>query len=83
MDIRFGAGTIQSRAGLCQEADILITCDMNLLEMKPKGIEEIHCVLVDEAQFLSAKHIEQLREISKFLNSRKEHNIILDLHQIR
>ena len=61
MDSRFGAEVVRSRAGLEQNADVLIDTHMNLLELPhPK----IHCVLVDECQFLEVKHIEQLREMT-------------------
>jgi len=61
MDTRFGADVIKSRAGLEKEADVLITPSTNILTLKP---DNVHCVLVDESQFLSPKHIEQLRKIT-------------------
>jgi thymidine kinase len=61
MDVRFGKGQIKSRAGLEMSADILVNEDTNLLEL---AVENIQCILVDEAQFLSAVHIEQLRQIT-------------------
>ena len=61
LDDRFGADTVRSRAGLEQSADVLITEDTDLLSLEHEGI---NCVLVDEAQFLSPKHIEQLRSIT-------------------
>ncbi|SCA63376.1 Thymidine kinase [Chlamydiales bacterium SCGC AG-110-M15] len=61
MDDRFGKETIKSRAGLEAEADILVSADTDLLNYDYSGIM---CVLVDEAQFLSATSINQLREIS-------------------
>ena len=64
MDIRFGADAIKSRAGLTQDADILITPDMDLLACRGGDTSPIHCVLVDEVQFLLPRHIEQLREIT-------------------
>ena len=63
MDTRFGKERIKSRAGLEQDADILITADMNLLEIPPEQ-RTASCVLVDEAQFLSPVHIDQLRLIT-------------------
>lgn len=59
---RFGADTVKSRAGLEQQADILINSSTNLLTHQPTY--KIHCVLVDECQFLDPKHIDQLREIT-------------------
>ncbi len=61
LDVRFGKGSIKSRAGLEMTADILVSSDTKLLEMNWNGIS---CILVDEAQFLSAQHIEELREIT-------------------
>lgn len=61
MDSRFGKENIKSRAGLEMAADILVSADTNLLEMEFTGV---NCLLVDEAQFLAAQLIEQLREIS-------------------
>lgn len=61
LDDRFGKGNIKSRAGLEMQADVLVRADTNLLELNLEGVS---CVLVDEAQFLSMGHIDQLREIS-------------------
>lgn len=61
LDVRFGKESIKSRAGLEMAADILVSADTKLLEMNWDGIS---CILVDEAQFLSAYHIEELREIT-------------------
>ena len=61
LDVRFGKERIKSRAGLEMQADILISSEESL-----RGIDysDINCILVDEAQFLSAKVIEELRYIS-------------------
>ncbi|MCH9633590.1 MAG: Thymidine kinase [Chlamydiae bacterium] len=61
LDDRFGKGSIKSRAGLEKSADILANEDTNLLNYNYEGID---CILVDEAQFISSKLIDQLREIS-------------------
>jgi thymidine kinase len=55
---------IKSRAGLEQTTDVLIHQDMNLLEVPLPADGNIHCVLVDEVQFLDPKHIDQLRLIT-------------------
>jgi len=60
-DDRFGKQSIKSRAGLEMDADILVTDESDLLDLDLTGID---CLLVDEAQFFSAKHIDQLREIT-------------------
>jgi thymidine kinase len=61
IDVRFGKEQIRSRAGLEMVADCLIQKDTSLLELDYSGIS---CVLVDEVQFLTAKHIEELREVT-------------------
>jgi len=64
MDTRFGRDTVRSRAGLQQEADVLIAEDTDLLAIPFAERDGISCVLVDEAQFLSPKHIDQLRTMT-------------------
>lgn len=61
LDTRFGQGCIKSRAGLEQEADLLIHPETSLLLV---DYTNVSCVLVDEAQFLSEKTIEELRRIT-------------------
>lgn len=62
LDERFGKQNIKSRAGLEKEADILVEPDTDLLIQLYEGID---CILVDEAQFLSAQVIDQLRHITR------------------
>ncbi|MCH9610476.1 MAG: Thymidine kinase [Chlamydiales bacterium] len=61
IDDRFGKNNIRSRAGLETEADILVEANTNLLLHK---FDKIDCLLVDEAQFLPAVIIDQLRTIT-------------------
>lgn len=61
LDTRFGKDQIQSRAGLQMQADILVNQGTNLLE---QNYANISCILVDEVQFLSMEHVDQLRAIS-------------------
>jgi thymidine kinase len=68
MDIRFGTELIKSRSGLEKDADVLINQDTNLLALPEAMRSPLHCVLVDECQFLAVKHIEQLREITLLWN---------------
>ena len=63
LDTRFGKENIKSRAGLEMQADILVSPTTNLLSVNFDGVS---CLLVDEAQFLSMEHVDQLREISLF-----------------
>jgi thymidine kinase len=60
-DIRFGKERIKSRAGLEMQADLLIANEESLRGIDYSGIS---CILVDEAQFLTAKVIEELRTIT-------------------
>jgi thymidine kinase len=61
LDSRFGKENIKSRAGLEMEADVLVSSGTDLLALDFKNVS---CILVDEAQFLSMEHIDQLREIA-------------------
>lgn len=61
MDTRFGKDSIKSRAGLEMKADILITGVESISSLDYTGVS---CILVDEAQFLSAAVIEELRRIA-------------------
>src|SRR5579872_3581769 len=65
LDTRFGKEQIKSRAGLEMSADILVTPETNLMDWDFEGVS---CLLVDEAQFLSAQVIEQLRKITLVKN---------------
>ena len=66
MDSRFGTDVVKSRAGLEQEADILLSSSTNILSI-PRA-DKLHCVLVDECQFLDPAHIDQLREVTEAWN---------------
>jgi thymidine kinase len=61
LDNRFGEATVKSRAGLSRDADLLVNPNSTL---SPDICRDIHCILVDEAQFLSSAVIEQLRRFS-------------------
>lgn len=61
LDDRFGAAAIRSRAGIEAHADLLVDADTRL---DPAVFAGIDCVLVDEAQFLSAAIIDQLRALT-------------------
>jgi thymidine kinase len=69
LDDRYGEGWIKSRIGLRAKATIFIPED-DLFEATRAQLEErnIHCVLVDEAQFLSRDQVYQLSEIVDRLN---------------
>lgn len=61
IDVRFGKDVVRSRAGLTRDADILVTPTTTLDKARFAGV---HCVLVDEAQFLSKALVEQLRDLA-------------------
>ena len=61
LDTRFGRENIKSGAGLSMEADVLIE---SLHSMKNIDYSGVHCILVDEAQFLSSEVIEELRRVT-------------------
>jgi len=68
-DDRFGDPAIYSRIGLKQEA-ILFEKGFNLyrhVERKIEEMGELHCVLVDEAHFLSKAQVAQLVTVTKRL----------------
>jgi thymidine kinase len=69
LDDRYGAGWIKSRIGLQARATIF-NSDDDLFEITRTHLEErnIHCVLVDEAQFLSRGQVYQLSEVVDRLN---------------
>jgi len=88
IDTRFGDTTINSRAGMISNADLVVKHDTDIRQAlystsfipnnklvypeKPTDLflgkdEVIDCILVDECQFLSKSHIDQLREISHFI----------------
>lgn len=61
LDDRFGKSHIKSRAGLEKSADILVD---DSTDLKSCNFEGINCILVDEAQFISTRVIDQLRDIT-------------------
>lgn len=61
LDTRFSAASIASRAGLEAIADLLVDPESKL---DPSQFENLDCVLVDEAQFLSVSVVEQLRRLT-------------------
>ncbi len=65
LDVRFGAGTVSSRIGLTAEATTFSTVD-NLLTIVETVLAEhpLHCVLIDEAQFLVREQVQQLGDVA-------------------
>ena len=69
LDDRYGTGFVTSRIGLQSEA-VSILPDEDLFARVSSLIVEkpLHCVLIDEAQFLSKKQVLQLGRISDHLD---------------
>ena len=68
LDTRYGPGKVGSRIGLSAPARV-ISGDDDLLAITRAELERqaIACVLVDEAQFLSKVHVQQLTDICDVL----------------
>lgn len=58
VDTRFGVSTIASRSGLEAQADVVVD---EHTELPASMFAGTHCVLVDEAQFLTPRAVEDLR----------------------
>ncbi len=69
LDDRYGVGKVSSRIGLESEA-ITFSQQDDLLEIATGAIkdEQLHCVLIDEAQFLTKDQVFQLGEVVDKLN---------------
>ena len=69
LDDRFGVGKVKSRIGIETEATSFRTDD-DLLELVTTlhQSENLHCVLIDEAQFLTKDQVFQLGEITDKLD---------------
>jgi thymidine kinase len=61
VDIRFGHDTVRSRAGLEHPADYLLEPGDRL---QANDLEGLHCILVDECQFLTSAMVDYLRELT-------------------
>lgn len=68
-DDRFGAGKVTSRIGIESDATTFRN-DTDLLEIVTSANAEqhVHCVLIDEAQFLTRDQVYQLSELTDKLN---------------
>lgn len=69
LDDRYEVGVIKSRIGLESDA-VAFTRETDLFESVQHGLSDqnIHCVLVDEAQFLTREQVYQVSEIVDRLN---------------
>ena len=71
IDTRFAKGIVYSRIGLKTQA-ISFHADFNFLHYVKDSLNQkpthIHCVLIDEAQFLTKQQVEQLSDIADEFN---------------
>lgn len=74
LDNRFGSGVVASRVGLKREAitfdedtdfKTIVQKQENLLQEQN---EKIHCILIDEGQFLTGKHVLDLTQIVDYMD---------------
>ena len=68
IDDRKKVGTIHSRVGIEKDAYALSkeesVSDVVEDRLEKRGYEQIHCVLVDESQFLTREHVIQLTDVT-------------------
>lgn len=64
IDNRFGEAKVTSRIGISQEA-LVFTTHSNLYEQIKQQVQQqpLHCILVDEAQFLTKSQVYQLSDV--------------------
>lgn len=64
IDDRFGSGKVTSRIGISQEA-LVFTDKTDLYQQIKQQIQQqpLHCILVDEAQFLTKTQVYQLSDV--------------------
>ncbi len=69
LDNRYGSGKVKSRIGIETSATVF-SKDDDLFEViaAQNGKETLHCVLVDEAQFLTREQVFQLGDVTDRLN---------------
>lgn len=64
LDDRYGIGKVSSRIGLQSEAQLFRPeTDMYHEIVKLNSDEKLHCILIDECQFLSKQQVYQLTEV--------------------
>ena len=63
-----GGNKIVTRVGLDREVDYLIDNDCDIYELLKDRVRDVKCIFVDEAQFLSVDHVNQLFRVTKILD---------------
>lgn len=69
IDTRFGDGKVTSRIGLSADATTFNTSDnLSKICRDVMDVESLHCVFVDEAQFLTKQQVNQLGDVADQLH---------------
>ena len=69
LDNRYGAGKVTSRIGIESDATVFEKSDDLFKVIEDSiGDEALHCVLIDEAQFLTREQVFQLTDVTDRLN---------------
>lgn len=69
IDDRYGVGKVASRIGISQEAELFhANTDMFSAIKSETDKKTLHCILIDEAQFLTKAQVYQLTEVVDKLN---------------
>lgn len=65
-----GGNKVLSRLGVERKVDITIKDEQNIFELIEEKLknDDIHCILVDEAQFLKSHHVDELFKIAVIKN---------------
>ena len=69
LDDRYGSGKVTSRIGIETDATVFKTNDdLFAVVEQQSSVELLHCVLIDEAQFLTRDQVFQLSDVTDKLN---------------
>jgi thymidine kinase len=69
LDDRYGSGKVTSRIGIETDATVFERNDDLFAVVEQQcGVEMLHCVLIDEAQFLTRDQVFQLSDVTDKLN---------------
>lgn len=70
LDDRYGKGYVASRVGIKREAIPFnsSTSIINTLQAIMEDSERIHCILIDEGQFLTEKQVQELTQIVDYMD---------------
>ena len=62
-----GGDYVVSRLGIERKIDEFITPKDKVIDKIEKYLDKVNCIIVDEAQFLAPKQVDELYYITKFL----------------